>query len=118
MGTSLIGVSSIHLLKVFVQENANATLLQQQLDMGELWKKIIIHMAFIVGAFALAFIDKIHIKSEAQELKNEVLEKEIEESHHKNQHNEEKVHSPAGYEYVPGHGHVPKLQGKENGTQG
>lgn len=82
MGTSLIGVSSIHLLKVFVEEKPAVT-------MEELWKKVIIHVAFIVGAIALIYIDKTHVMSEGYELQNQEKETELENKHkHKNDKNE------------------------------
>lgn len=99
MGTSLIGVSSIHLLKLFVEET---TIPNSNWD--ELWKKIIIHMAFIVGAMALVWIDKLHIKSEAQELLNEDKEHELELKHKKHTENESnaKTNPPSGYTTIPG----------------
>lgn len=47
MGTSLIGVSSIHLLKDFVGET------------GINYKHIIIHLIFVASTLALAFTDKL-----------------------------------------------------------
>lgn len=95
MGTSLVGVSSIHLLKLFVEEKSTT-----DPNWDELWKKIIIHMAFIFGAMALVWIDKMHIKSEAQELLNEEKEHEI-ELKHKNQHNEENHHVSGSSNHAP-----------------
>lgn len=58
MGTSIIGISSIHLLKLFMADH---------LTMQEVWMKTIIHSAFIVGALALALIDFLHCKTEQHE---------------------------------------------------
>ena len=56
MSTSLMGVSSIHLLQSFI--NAH------NVPWDELYKQIYIHAVFIVGAIALAVIDFLHEKSE------------------------------------------------------
>lgn len=57
LATAIIGISSIHLLKTFI----NAPNLDQQTMM---WQTII-HMAFIVSAISIAYIDKLmpaHVK--------------------------------------------------------
>ena len=55
MSTSLIGVSSIHLLQTFINsENTNP---------DQLHKQLLIHGIFIVGALVLSVIDYLHIKS-------------------------------------------------------
>ena len=59
MATSVVGVSSIHLLKTFIEA--------ETLDWDTIWKQIAIHMAFVVGALILAAIDFIHHKGEAIE---------------------------------------------------
>lgn len=51
LATAIIGISSIHLLKTFI----NAPNLDQQTMM---WQTII-HMAFIVSAVSIAYIDKL-----------------------------------------------------------
>ena len=56
MSTSIMGVSSIHLLQTFI--NSSNT------DMDTIYKQIIIHGIFIVGAIALATIDYLHCKTE------------------------------------------------------
>jgi len=56
MATSLVGVSSIHLLKSFI----NAS----NMSMDDLTKQLIIHGSFLVGALMLAWIDYLHVKSE------------------------------------------------------
>lgn len=97
MGTSLVGVSSIHLLKLFVEEK-----MASDPNWDELWKKVIIHMAFILGAIALAWIDRIHISSESIEIANEEKEHEAEEKRkHKNQYNEENHHVAGSNNYAP-----------------
>lgn len=52
MSTSLIGVSSIHLLQTFI----NAA----HVESGELNKQLIIHAMFLFGALILAIIDYLH----------------------------------------------------------
>ena len=56
MATSIMGVSSIHLLQSFI--NAN------NITWDELYKQMSIHAIFIVGAISLAVIDFLHSKSE------------------------------------------------------
>lgn len=56
LATAIIGISSIHLLKTFI----NAQNLDQQTMM---WQTII-HMAFIVSAVSIAYIDKLMSHSE------------------------------------------------------
>jgi uncharacterized protein (TIGR00645 family) len=51
LATALIGISSIHLLKTFI----NAHALSQHMIM---WQ-VIIHLAFLVSALALAWIDRL-----------------------------------------------------------
>lgn len=65
MGTSLIGVSSIHLLKVFIE-------CENHMKPWELlWQQITIHIAFLIGALILAIIEYIHVKSEDMEASTE-----------------------------------------------
>lgn len=54
MSTSLIGVSSIHLLKAFISA--------EHLNWDVLWKQIAIHCAFIVGALVLQIMEYLHDK--------------------------------------------------------
>ena len=56
MATSVLGVSSIHLLQTFI----NAANIGQDV----IFKQLYIHGAFIIGAMFLAFIDYLHCKSE------------------------------------------------------
>ena len=56
MSSSIIGVSSVHLLKTFIDaENLTNELIQKQL---------IIHGAFLVGCFVLALVEYLHVKSD------------------------------------------------------
>ncbi len=50
MATSIIGVSAIHLLQTFIDAH--------NIPMEDVYKQIMIHGMFIIGAVALAFIDK------------------------------------------------------------
>ena len=59
MGTSIIGISSVHMLKVFMAS--------EHLTMEDIWKKTIIHCAFIVGGLALSLVDFLHCKTETHE---------------------------------------------------
>lgn len=52
MATSLVGVSSIHLLQTFIGSDGVA--------MEEIHKQLLIHGSFLVGALMLAVIDHIH----------------------------------------------------------
>jgi len=56
MSTSLIGVSSIHLLQSFINT--------QHSTWEDLQKQLVIHGTFLVGALILAIIDYLHEKSE------------------------------------------------------
>lgn len=55
MGSSLIGVSSIHLLQAFINTGANSD--------RELVAKCAIHLIFLVSTVGLAYIDYLHSKS-------------------------------------------------------
>jgi uncharacterized protein (TIGR00645 family) len=57
MATSVMGVSSIHLLQTFI----NAANIPQDV----ITKQLMIHGAFIIGAAFLAVIDYLHSKSES-----------------------------------------------------
>lgn len=56
MSTSVMGVSSIHLLQTFI--SADTT------DWDVVWKQVLIHGVFIVGSAFLAWIDYLHCKTE------------------------------------------------------
>jgi uncharacterized protein (TIGR00645 family) len=51
LGTAIIGISSVHLLKTFI--NADAY------DVKVLMWQTIIHLAFLVSALALAYVDRL-----------------------------------------------------------
>lgn len=56
MASSLVGVSSIHLLQSFINS--------EKLDWDTITKQIWIHLMFLVGALVLMIIEYIHVKSE------------------------------------------------------
>ncbi len=55
MSTSVMGVSSIHLLQSFISA--------ETLDWDTIWKQVLIHGVFIIGSAFLAWIDYLHEKS-------------------------------------------------------
>lgn len=57
IGTSLIGVSSIHLLQAFI----NA----ENVPTHDLISKSAIHIIFLVSTIGLAYIDYLHVKNKA-----------------------------------------------------
>jgi uncharacterized protein (TIGR00645 family) len=69
IGTSIIGVSSIHLLQVFVNSD-KYTLPQIEI-------KILINLTFIVSAYVLAKVNDLQVKSEATELEIDIKEQEL-----------------------------------------
>jgi len=68
MGSSLVGISSIYLLKTFLE------LRQENIPWDELWKYLIIHLAFLLGTLVLAWVELLHNKSEYYDKKAESLE--------------------------------------------
>ncbi len=72
MATSLVGVSSIHLLQSFI----NAEKISQETLNKQMW----IHGTFLIGALILAVIDYLHEKAEALESNHT--------THNKNKSNE------------------------------
>lgn len=56
MSTSVMGVSSIHLLQSFISA--------ETLDWDTIWKQVLIHGVFIIGSAFLAWIDYLHSKTE------------------------------------------------------
>lgn len=58
MSTSIIGVSSIHLLQTFVSQDAT---------WDSTYRQVVIHCTFLVGAVMLAVIEYLHVKTEAIE---------------------------------------------------
>src|SRR5687768_12440382 len=58
LATALIGISSIHLLKTFINaENLSAKMMTWQ---------VVIHVTFVASAIALAFIDRITYRPESK----------------------------------------------------
>lgn len=57
MSTSLIGVTSIHLLQSFIN-SAN-------IGWEDFMKKMVIHVIFLIGGIALAYIEYLHDKGDA-----------------------------------------------------
>jgi uncharacterized protein (TIGR00645 family) len=55
LATALIGISSIHLLKTFINPQSNPSMTQWQ---------VIIHLTFVFSAIALAWIDRLAMRSE------------------------------------------------------
>lgn len=61
LAMSIIGISSVHLLKTFIEAGeANSHVTSEQM----MWQTII-HMAFIVSAIGLAWIDQIGARTQA-----------------------------------------------------
>jgi uncharacterized protein (TIGR00645 family) len=58
MATSLIGVSSIHLLKTFLEV--------KEVGWDALLKLGFIHWSFLIGGLILAFIDNLHVKGDGK----------------------------------------------------
>ncbi|AWZ03830.1 TIGR00645 family protein [Streptomyces sp. ICC1] len=58
LATAIIGISSIHLLKSFIEISGDTWVWQQTM-----WQ-VIVHVAFIVSAIALALIDRLLPKSQ------------------------------------------------------
>jgi uncharacterized protein (TIGR00645 family) len=58
LATAIIGISSIHLLKTFI----NA----QNLDHQTMMWQTIIHMAFVISAVSIAYIDRLMVHSTAK----------------------------------------------------
>ncbi len=55
MSTSVMGVSSIHLLQSFISA--------ETLEWDVIWKQVLIHGVFILGSAFLAWIDYLHEKA-------------------------------------------------------
>ena len=69
MGTSLVGITSIHLLQVFIKPPENTY---------DLLVKVGTHIVFLLSAGVLALIDTIHSKSELMEAQAQLIEHEVE----------------------------------------
>jgi uncharacterized protein (TIGR00645 family) len=63
LATAIIGISSIHLLKTFI----NA----QNLDQKTMMWQVIIHITFLISAVAIAAIDRIMLPSTIEHMKRE-----------------------------------------------
>jgi uncharacterized protein (TIGR00645 family) len=60
LATALIGISSIHLLKTFIEaERIGSTVIMWQ---------VIIHLTFVVSAFMLAWTDRVTVSKTALDL--------------------------------------------------
>jgi uncharacterized protein (TIGR00645 family) len=74
LAMSIIGISSVHLLKTFIEAGEpNTHVTTDQM----LWQTII-HMAFIVSAVALAFIDSMAARTNAINAQNHQMEVDAE----------------------------------------
>jgi uncharacterized protein (TIGR00645 family) len=59
LATALISISSIHLLKTFIEvRSTDADIAATVSDRGVMWQ-IIIHCVFVLSAIALAYVDKL-----------------------------------------------------------
>jgi uncharacterized protein (TIGR00645 family) len=58
LATALIGISSIHLLKTFI----NAGQMDVQMKVQPMWQ-VLIHVTFVASAIALAWIDRLTFRS-------------------------------------------------------
>jgi uncharacterized protein (TIGR00645 family) len=61
IATSLIGVSAIHLLQSFM------TISGENLEWDKIYKQLIIHGAFLLGALVLAVVEYLHDKTLADQ---------------------------------------------------
>lgn len=59
LATALVGISSIHLLKTFIEIDASAA----QIDQAKTFWRVMIHLTFVVSAFILAWTDKVMVAS-------------------------------------------------------
>jgi len=59
MSTSLVGVTSIHLLQTFIGIGSEPVL------WDDIYKKCLIHAIFVLGSIALAYIEYLHDKGDA-----------------------------------------------------
>ncbi len=58
LATAIIGISSIHLLKTFIEASQLGSDASKVTESGIMWQTII-HMAFIASAIGIAWIDRI-----------------------------------------------------------
>ena len=55
LATAIIGISSIHLLKTFIEAGAA----NSQLSNDQIMWQTLIHLVFVVSAIAIAYIDRL-----------------------------------------------------------
>lgn len=58
LAMAIIGISSIHLLRTFIEASAIGTESARVTETGVMWQTII-HMAFIASAIGIAYVDKM-----------------------------------------------------------
>lgn len=73
MGSSLIGISSIYLLKIFLE------LREKNISWDIIWKYLAIHGAFLISSLILAYIELLHSKSELHEAEEKHIEKHLDD---------------------------------------
>ena len=61
LATALIGISSIHLLKTFINAGTPQGIRQEQM----LWQ-VVIHVTFVLSAIALAWIDRLTLRDDSR----------------------------------------------------
>ncbi|MPT47640.1 MAG: TIGR00645 family protein [Sphingobium sp.] len=58
LAMAIIGISSIHLLRTFIEANALGTPAARVTEQGVMWQ-VIIHAIFIVSAIGIAYVDRM-----------------------------------------------------------
>jgi uncharacterized protein (TIGR00645 family) len=58
LAMAIIGISSIHLLRTFIEASAIGTANARVTETGVMWQTII-HMAFIASAIGIAYVDRM-----------------------------------------------------------
>ncbi|MBY8823010.1 TIGR00645 family protein [Sphingomonas colocasiae] len=58
LAMAIIGISSIHLLRTFIEAGAMGTATGRVTETGVMWQTII-HMCFIASAIGIAFVDRM-----------------------------------------------------------
>ena len=58
LAMAIIGISSIHLLRTFIEAGAIGTPTGRVTEVGVMWQTII-HMAFIISAIGIAWVDRM-----------------------------------------------------------
>jgi len=58
LAMAIIGISSIHLLRTFIEAGAMGTATGRVTETGVMWQTII-HMAFILSALGIAWVDRM-----------------------------------------------------------